>query len=204
VVAQLIAPVTQSVKVVYRPIFLAVIFLFCLLASGSAQAASPQPKAKIAAPPPDTVRILADADYGDALAALIKKAGQRIDLAMFIFKTSPTRDNLPAGLVRDLLAARQRGVEVRVILEYSGHDQTITQANQETAQALTKGGIAVFFDSPNRTTHAKLAVIDRRYCLVGSHNLTQSALKYNHEFSLLLDNPALAEEILAYLETILK
>jgi phosphatidylserine/phosphatidylglycerophosphate/cardiolipin synthase-like enzyme len=39
---------------------------------------------------------------------------------------------------------------------------------------------------------------------VGSHNLSQSALKYNHEFSLLLDNPALAEEILAYLDTILK
>ncbi|MBU4177899.1 MAG: phospholipase, partial [Proteobacteria bacterium] len=51
---------------------------------------------------------------------------------------------------------------------------------------------------------AKLAVIDRRYCLVGSHNLTQSALKHNHELSLLLDNPQLAEEILAYLETILQ
>jgi phosphatidylserine/phosphatidylglycerophosphate/cardiolipin synthase-like enzyme len=147
---------------------------------------------------------LADAAYGDTLAALIKKANQRIDLAMFLFKTSPSRDNLPAGLVRELVAARQRGVEVRVILESSSHDQDLNQANQETAQLLRKGGVTVFFDSPDRTTHAKLAVIDRRYCLVGSHNLTQSALKYNHEFSLLLDNPALAEEILAYMETILK
>ena len=185
------------------PIPLAAILLFCLLAAGPVLAARPQPKTKIPAQS-GAVRVLADAAYGDTLAALIKNAGQRIDLAMFLFKTSSARDNRPAGLVRDLVAARQRGVAVRVILESSSHDPALNQANQETAQALKKGGVTVFFDSPDRTTHAKLAVIDRRYCLVGSHNLTQSALKYNHEFSLLLDNPALAEEILAYMETILK
>ena len=181
---------------------LAATLLFCLLAAGSALATTPVPAAKVTAQP-GTVRVLADAAYSDTLATLIKGATQRIDLAMFLFKTSPARDNQPAGLVRELVAARQRGVEVRVILEYSSHDPHLNEANQETAQLLRKGGIAVFFDSPDRTTHAKLAVIDRRYCLVGSHNLTQSALKYNHEFSLLLDNPTLAEEILAYMETIL-
>jgi len=145
-----------------------------------------------------------DAAYYETLATLITNATRRIDLAMFLFKTSPAGNNRPAGLARELVAARQRGVAVRVILEYSGHDHTLNRANQETAELLKKGGVAVFFDSPNRTSHAKLAVIDRRYCLVGSHNLTQSALKHNHELSLLLDNPQLAEEILAYLETILQ
>ena len=182
---------------------LAVALLFCLLAAGSALAATPQPKTKIPAQA-NAVRVLADATYYDTLAALIKNATQRIDLAMFLFKTSPARDNLPAGIVKELVAARKRGVAVRVILEHSSHDQSLNRENQETAQALKKGGIAVFFDSPDRTSHAKLAVIDRRYCLVGSHNLTQSALKYNHELSLLLDNPPLAEEILAYMETILQ
>jgi len=202
-VAQLISLATPHRRMIARPISLAAILLFCLLAAGSALASSPGPTAKVITQP-GGVRTLTDAAYGDTLADLIKTATKRIDLAMFLFKTSPASDNRPAGLVRDLVAARQRGVEVRVILEYSSHDPTLNQANQETAQALKKGGVAVFFDSPERTTHAKLAVIDRRYCLVGSHNLTQSALKFNHELSLLLDNPALAEEILAYMETILK
>ena len=180
---------------------MAAIFLFCLLAAGTASAASQPPRTK-GSGQTGAVRALADAAYYDTLTALINNATQRIDLAMFLFKTTPASDNRPAGLVRGLVAARQRGVAVRVILEYSSHDQTLNQANQETAQALRKGGVAVFFDSPGRTSHAKLAVIDRRYCLVGSHNLTQSALKHNHEFSLLLDNPPLAEEILAYMETI--
>ena len=186
------------------PTPLAAILLVCLLAAGPAFASRTQPNAPVPAKPGAVVRALADAAYGDTLAALITNAAQRIDLAMFLFKTSPASDNQPARLVRDLVAARQRGVKVRVILEYSSHDEALNRANQETAQALRKGGVAVFFDSPGRTTHAKLAVIDRRYCLVGSHNLTQSALRYNHEFSLLLDNPPLAEEVLAYMETILQ
>ena len=186
------------------PISLAAILLLCLLAAaGPTLATNTQPKPKAPAQS-GAVQVLADAAYCDTLSTLIKKASQRIDLAMFLFKTSPSRDNLPAGLVRELVAARQRGVAVRVILESSNHDPGLNQSNQETAQLLRKGGVTVFFDSPERTTHAKLAVIDRRYCLVGSHNLTQSALKYNHEFSLLLDNPSLAEEILAYMETLLK
>ena len=179
------------------------ILLFCLLAAGAAWAATAEAQARPLVQP-GAIRAVPDTAYYDTLAALIKNADQRIDLAMFLFKTSPAGNNRPAGLVRELVAARQRGVEVRIILEYSGHDQTLNRANQETALALKKGGVAVFFDSPGRTNHAKLAVIDRRYCLVGSHNLTQSALKHNHELSLLLDNPQLAEEILAYLETILK
>ncbi|MFA6464850.1 MAG: phospholipase D-like domain-containing protein [Desulfurivibrionaceae bacterium] len=200
--AQLISPDIPRGRTA-ATIPLAVALLFCLLAAGPALAATPQAKTKILAQA-NAVRILADAAYYDTLAALIKNATQRIDLAMFLFKTSPASSNRPAGLVRELVAARKRGVAVRVILEYSSHDQSLNRTNQETAQALKKGGVAVFFDSPGQTTHAKLAVIDRRYCLVGSHNLSQSALKYNHEFSLLLDDPGLAEEILAYMETILK
>jgi phosphatidylserine/phosphatidylglycerophosphate/cardiolipin synthase-like enzyme len=179
---------------------LAAILLCCLLGAGPAAARS---KTETPSPGSGTVQTLPDATYGDTLAKQIQAASQRIDLAMFLFKTSPSGNNRPAGLARDLIAARQRGVAVRVILEYSNYDPKLNRANQETAEALRKGGVTVLFDSPKRTSHAKLAVIDRRYCLVGSHNLTQSALSHNHEFSLLLDNPALAKEILAYMETLL-
>jgi phosphatidylserine/phosphatidylglycerophosphate/cardiolipin synthase-like enzyme len=202
-VAQLISPITPHWRKAVPAITLTAFLLVCLLLAASPNlAAFTRDQAELLSQS-NTVRVVTDGDYYDTLTGLIKNAGHRIDLAMFLFKTSPGHSNRPAALIRDLVAARQRGVEVRVILEYSGHDPSLNRANQETAQILKKGGVAVFFDSPRRTNHAKLAVIDNRYCLVGSHNLTQSALKYNHEFSLMLDNTALAEEILAYLETIL-
>lgn len=158
-------------------------------------------------PPPLTsrngdVRIVADAAYFDTLVTLVRHARHRIDMAMFLFKTGTAKDNRPAHLVRELAQARQRGVFVRVILDLSGHDEKINAANRETARALEKAGIPVLFDSPGRTNHSKLVVIDGRHCLVGSHNLTQAALRHNHELSLLLDNPRLAGEILDYLDTL--
>jgi phosphatidylserine/phosphatidylglycerophosphate/cardiolipin synthase-like enzyme len=51
-------------------------------------------------------------------------------------------------------------------------------------------------------THTKLVVIDRRYLLIGSHNLTQSALKFNHEASVRIDSAPLAEEALVYMNSL--
>ena len=43
-------------------------------------------------------------------------------------------------------------------------------------------------------------MIDGRYVYLGSHNLTQAALKHNNELSVLLDSPEVAAEVGAYLE----
>jgi len=40
--------------------------------------------------------------------------------------------------------------------------------------------------------------------LLGSHTFTQSALKYNNEISILLDNPDIAEDAYSYILKIIK
>jgi phosphatidylserine/phosphatidylglycerophosphate/cardiolipin synthase-like enzyme len=62
----------------------------------------------------------------------------------------------------------------------------------------------VVFDSPGTTTHTKVAVIDGRYIFLGSHNLTNSALKYNHELSVFIDSPELAGKTLRYIDSLHK
>lgn len=57
----------------------------------------------------------------------------------------------------------------------------------------------MLFPAAGVTTHAKAVAIDDRYLLMGSHNLTQSALKYNNELSLGLDSPRLAAKTRRYL-----
>jgi phosphatidylserine/phosphatidylglycerophosphate/cardiolipin synthase-like enzyme len=78
----------------------------------------------------------------------------------------------------------------------------LNRNNAETAERLKRGGIRVCMDAPDRVTHTKLVVIDRRYLLIGSHNLTQSALKYNHEASIWIDSAPLAEEVLRYMKSL--
>ena len=87
-----------------------------------------------------------------------------------------------------------------VVLEQDDRPaSTVSRANRDAAERLKKAGVEIRFDAPKKTTHVKIAVIDRRYCFIGSHNLTASALKYNNELSVLVDSPALADRTLDYI-----
>ena len=151
---------------------------------------------------PGEVRLLTDQDYFPALQSMIGHASHSIDLTMFLFKTTEAASNRAADLVEDLIAAHKRGIAINILLEKSGYDPKLNMENQKVAARLKKQGVSVRFDSEKTTTHAKIVVIDRRYCLVGSHNFTGSALTYNHEASLLVDNQALANELVEYMRGI--
>lgn len=172
--------------------------LLALLLTG-APAAGAEPTL----PAAPEVQLLADAAYYPALLDKIRTAGKNIDLAMYLWKISAATGNKSSELVRALGEARRRGVVVRVILENSGYDEELNRANRETAERLAQEGITVIFDAAGITTHAKLAVIDQRFCLIGSHNLTQSALGRNHEMSVMFDDPRLAGELGRYLDGLL-
>ncbi|MEN8257445.1 MAG: phospholipase D-like domain-containing protein [Thermodesulfobacteriota bacterium] len=146
--------------------------------------------------------LLADGHYFPVLINFIKSAGQRIELAMFLFKTTDSANNRPAQLVTELIRARKRGVQVQVVLEKSGYSDSINSENQRVAATLEKNNIDVRFDSPGKTTHTKMVIIDNRFCFVGSHNLSHSALTFNHEMSLLLDNHEMAEQLSTYIAAI--
>ena len=151
---------------------------------------------------PGEIRILADTEYFKTITSYIDRAQDRIDMGMFLFKATGSPHNRPTKVLDSLIEARRRGVRVKVLLDNSGFDNGINETNRKTAGKLRKNNIEVAFDSPKKTHHAKLIVIDQRYVIVGSHNLTHAALTNNHEFSLLIDSRELAREAMNYLLTI--
>ncbi|MCD6486119.1 MAG: hypothetical protein J7K35_02160 [Syntrophobacterales bacterium] len=152
------------------------------------------------------VNLLQDREYFPAFMKAIHNAKDEIVMSFFLFKTNgyskSYTDRLLAGLVR----AAKRGVEVRIILEKGAvaRSSQIDKNNKETTARLEGKGIDVRFDSPHITTHTKVAVIDKRYIFLGSHNLTNSALKYNHELSVFIDSPSMAMETLKYINSLYK
>ena len=145
--------------------------------------------------------LLRNQEYAEALVQGIGNARSSIACSFYLFKITESRGNLPRRIAEELVKARKRGVEVTVILE-KGRDarDNLNADNRRTAALLTRGGVKVFFDSPGVTTHNKVVVIDNRYLYLGSHNLTQSALRHNNELSVLIDSPEMAAEVKAYLE----
>ncbi len=149
--------------------------------------------------------LLKDREYFPALIAAIDGAKSEIIMSFFLFKAGVHKNSYPDRVLSHLVLAAQRGVNVKVLLENSGgRDQNIDAENRKTKQLLNAKGVEVYLDSVHVTMHTKLVVIDQRLVLLGSHNLTQSALKYNNETSIMINRPELAREAHAYLMKIIK
>jgi phosphatidylserine/phosphatidylglycerophosphate/cardiolipin synthase-like enzyme len=149
--------------------------------------------------------LLTNEDYFPALIKAIDEAQSEIFIAIFSFKTDMHKNSYPDRILGHLAQAAKRGVKVTVIMEIAGRgDDELSMQNKQTGELLEAKGVKVYFDSPRKTTHTKLIVIDERLVILGSHNWTQSALKHNNEISILLERPDLATRARNYMLTIIQ
>lgn len=116
-------------------------------------------------------------DYHQILHKYLTQAENSITVAMYFIIIDPEDKTNPVNeLVDDLVSAKNRGVEVRVILEDSKLEE-----NRLAFELLRKNNITAYFDTPEHLLHTKGIVIDDRYVFVGSANWSKAALEDNYE-----------------------
>ena len=96
------------------------------------------------------------------------------------------------GLVRELVEARSRGVDVRVVLPSSGDSRLMNSANRLAARTLVQGGVRVYV-YPGMT-HVKAALYDGWACL-GSANFDKLSLRVNRETNVATADPAFVDRL---------
>ncbi len=156
------------------------------------------------------VRNISGREYFPAVQDALAGAEESIDMVMYVIELPQSKSNKVQELVNALVEARQRGVEVRVIL-----DQNVDFVNQRhesdwiervrsyrAYRQLKDAGIEVFYDRLSQYTHAKALVIDKRKVIVGSTNWTQAALDRSVEAAVLIESPDLAQSFRQYFEKI--
>jgi phosphatidylserine/phosphatidylglycerophosphate/cardiolipin synthase-like enzyme len=148
--------------------------------------------------------LLPNQDYYPYLKRYFQKAQKSIIGTVYLVKTADFPDNEPADLLRELVAASKRNVEVDLVLERSEDVRDINYSNELAAATLQKAGVHVRFDPVNMATHAKTFVIDGRYCFLGSHNLTHAAMTRNAELSVFIDSTEMAQKITDFVQQIPK
>ena len=164
---------------------------------------SPEPKILELGERRENFTFLENRSFFNRLVKEIDQARMEIVMAMFLFKTSRYPTNWANIILSKLVKAARRGVKVTLILEKDKDPlSSVNRENSSTAERLQAAGIEVYFDSPGKTTHTKLIVIDQKITFIGSHNLTHSALKHNNEVSILIDSPDLSRKVLDYLAAI--
>ncbi len=143
------------------------------------------------------IHLLTGSEYFYALRDAIDGAKHSIFLAIYLFKTDNHPTNRATGILNALLKAAKRGVEMTVIMERSDDPESfINVENEKTGRRLLRAGARVYWDRPDRKLHIKAVVIDHHLIFLGSHNLTHSAMKYNQEMSLMLNDDRIASEII--------
>ncbi|MDF1562675.1 MAG: phospholipase D-like domain-containing protein [Deltaproteobacteria bacterium] len=96
--------------------------------------------------------------------------------------------------LRAMLRAASRGVDVRVILAGQSDVPPVTWAGEHLYDRLLRGGVRIF--RWTRTVlHAKTALVDERWCTIGTYNLDQRSYRYNLEVNATL----LGEEVVGLL-----
>jgi len=87
-----------------------------------------------------------------------------------------------------LLAARKRGIDVRVVV-----DKSNAKARYTAATFLANQGVPVRVDYRYAIMHDKFIVADGATVETGSFNYTESAAKRNAENVIVLHDPAMAQ-----------
>jgi len=114
----------------------------------------------------------------DRLLRAINHTKATIDLAIFDFTSGE--------LAGALLAARERGVAIRIVA-----DARQAQGKHSEVPFLLEKGLKVRLARGNARgiMHHKFAIFDGKLLVTGSYNWTDSAERFNHENAIILDDP---------------
>ena len=144
--------------------------------------------------PASDVQIITNRDYFPAVYKLFNDAEESIYIFMFTARIYPDYpDDVNWKLLDAIIEAKERGVDVKVILDASSWNRDNTMKNKQMADALKERGIEVFYDPLDVTSHSKLLIVDHRFTVIGSTNWSYYALEKNNEASVIIDSKPVAE-----------
>ncbi len=155
----------------------------------------------------ENVQLLLNKDYVWVLSKYIRNAKKEIIISSFLWCCRPNQSSsFPCKILDEIVDAVKRGVNVTIIFEkdYRGENDCNNLTMYVFKYKLGKkySNFSIYFDSPIVRSHEKIVLIDGEYCFIGSHNLTQSALKYNNEVSVLIKSKEIYYKLKKYLMNI--
>ncbi len=155
--------------------------------------------------PADDVVPIPNREYVPALHEALSNAKKSIHVLMFTaryYNRYPNDAN--SVILRDLIEAKKRGVDVKVILDASNWNISNTINNKRFGDTLASCGVEVYYDSLDVTTHCKMLIVDGYITILGSTNWSYFALEKNNEAAVLIRSKAVADYFENYFQRILK
>ncbi|MBN1900482.1 hypothetical protein JW926_04055 [Candidatus Sumerlaeota bacterium] len=155
--------------------------------------------------PADGATPLNNEDYVHAVHKLFNAARSNIRIMAYqawFYEEYPDSDS--NMFLQELIQAKKRGVDVRVLLETSNWDQNLDQQNKAFAKRLEEAGVVVYFDHKELTSHQKVIIIDDYATVVSSHNWSHYSLHVNNEAAVLIWSREAAKAFFDYINEMME
>lgn len=142
------------------------------------------------------VAVLDDTEYYYFLREVFKRARERIWVIMFFMRFEDEETYPTDLLIDELLLAKSRGVEIRIILDRDAEGDVYGSRviNEEVYNFFVNNGIEVTWDSEEIVTHTKMVLIDDKHLIVGSHNWTAGSFFVYDDKSVYVESRNLAQK----------
>ena len=141
--------------------------------------------------------VLTGKTYQKVVYKYFSQAEKSITVAMYFIILEPNGQGPINELVDELVKAKKRGVDVKVILENSK-----IRENRLAYEKLRDNGVNIHFDTPKQLLHIKGVVIDERYVFLGSANWSRAAIEKNYEATNFSDSARDALAFKQYIDNI--
>ncbi len=154
------------------------------------------------------IELLLNKEYTYKILKYLKRAKHEVIISSFMWCCSPEKyGSFPCKILDEVIHLVKRGVKVEIILETDINsdnrcNKVIPLIFKHTLLKHYKN-LKIFFDDPLKRSHQKIVLIDGYIVFLGSHNITQSALKYNNEVSVLIKSKDIYKKLKNYLENLL-
>lgn len=129
--------------------------------------------------------------YQNGIKELLQNAKKYIYIPIFYLTHK--------DLAYELISAHNRGVEIKIIL-----DATAARNKYSMHKALRKSGIKVKVENFGGKMHSKSIIVDDKYFVTGSMNLTKAGNSKNDENTLIIQNEELAKKYKNWFVTLWK
>ncbi|NRA90733.1 MAG: hypothetical protein HRU43_06370 [Simkaniaceae bacterium] len=133
---------------------------------------------------------------------IIKQAKKSLRIAAY--RIDDRGSKIQKGILDAILEAKERGVEVTIILEKNTYDHEGTNASNTTALKLLTDKEAPIFDKPNwvAQTHHKMIIVDNQKALLTTGNFDEESFDGDKEhplgtrdFTVLVKDAAMISEM---------
>ncbi len=138
-----------------------------------------------------------DREYFNIVKRMMSKATNRIFVMVYSYKLSKTGNTKGDVLAAEIIKAKRRGVETRILLEKSSSSERLNKMNKETIDYFKKHDVEAKFDDENTITHAKVIIIDNAVIL-GSTNWSYSGLEKWHNTDVLIKEKRIVKFFVNY------